>query len=419
MFLFQPLTPASEPLIGPHDIVLAASSNITASGENTTAQLTAPSGKTSGVDFQAGRIQDDENPADSVDLGIGKYGEFEYSIKAANHVANSDVYYFRIVDEFGNVLDTYTNTPQWTVQSGLSATIGLQTETDSLLAVGKQKVKTIGILTETDTAQTATRVKRATAGLLSETDSPQSLARVKRKALGIPSETDSLFTVGKVKRKATGLITETDALLTPNRAKNRALGILSETDTLFIYGRVKSKATGLLSETDSLLPFTVPGDIVLGIGLQTETDSLLPFTKFKRAGLGIQTEADSLLPFGRVKRKSIGILVETDSLLPAGKAKVKALGLLSESDSLLTALRIKRMGVGILSETDSLLGVVFDTGLILRELLLYPRSAALALDERGAEYTLPQRDWFALAERDGATELQNRSGAMNLEELEQ
>jgi hypothetical protein len=47
-------------------VVLKASSNITASGANTTAQLTAPSGKTTS-DFTAGRIQDDENPTDATD----------------------------------------------------------------------------------------------------------------------------------------------------------------------------------------------------------------------------------------------------------------------------------------------------------------------------------------------------------------
>ena len=52
-------TPRSILLLeSPPLIELAASSNITASGENTTVQLTAPAGKTT-ADFVAGRIQDD------------------------------------------------------------------------------------------------------------------------------------------------------------------------------------------------------------------------------------------------------------------------------------------------------------------------------------------------------------------------
>jgi hypothetical protein len=64
-------------------IQMKASANITASGDNTTAQLTAPNGKTTG-DFSAGRMQDDENPADAVDLAADKYTEYEWCIQLTN-----------------------------------------------------------------------------------------------------------------------------------------------------------------------------------------------------------------------------------------------------------------------------------------------------------------------------------------------
>lgn len=102
---------------------LSASANITASGENTTAQLTAPSGKTTG-DFGGGRIQDDENPGDAVDLAADEYREDEWSIEA---VAPSDgtylgaqvteTYQFRLLID-GEEIDTYTVTPEWTISSG-------------------------------------------------------------------------------------------------------------------------------------------------------------------------------------------------------------------------------------------------------------------------------------------------------------
>lgn len=94
-------------------ILLNASSNITASGENTTAQLTAPSGKTTG-DFVAGRIQDDENPADSVDIGADQYTEMEWSIIASSTAQVDDVYQFRVTNN-GTALNTYTVTPEWTI----------------------------------------------------------------------------------------------------------------------------------------------------------------------------------------------------------------------------------------------------------------------------------------------------------------
>jgi hypothetical protein len=97
-------------------IQLATSANITASGENTTAQLTSPTGKTTS-DFTAGRIQDDENPADTVDIGLDDYSEFEWCLTATANAANADVYQFRVTAN-GTALGTYTLTPQWTIGAG-------------------------------------------------------------------------------------------------------------------------------------------------------------------------------------------------------------------------------------------------------------------------------------------------------------
>lgn len=97
----------------PQAVVLTASSNISAGGTTaTTAQLTAPSGKTSGADFQAGEISDDTNPLPSLDLGSGKYTELEWCLSPQSGVvAAGETYQFRVTAA-GNPLDTYTVTPQ-------------------------------------------------------------------------------------------------------------------------------------------------------------------------------------------------------------------------------------------------------------------------------------------------------------------
>lgn len=102
-------------------ILMAASANIAASGAATTAQLTPPSGKAT-TDFVAGRIQDDENPADAVDITTDDYTEFEWCLTAVSGTAvNGDVYQFRVT-KGGVALDTYTLTPQWTIgTAGTSA----------------------------------------------------------------------------------------------------------------------------------------------------------------------------------------------------------------------------------------------------------------------------------------------------------
>jgi hypothetical protein len=109
----------------PLPIYLSPSANITASGQATTAQLTAPSGKTTSS-FTAGRMMDDENPADAVDIANNFYTEFEWCIAADSSVPQGDIYQFRITAN-GTALDTYTVTPQWTVQASTVTGTGSST----------------------------------------------------------------------------------------------------------------------------------------------------------------------------------------------------------------------------------------------------------------------------------------------------
>ncbi len=100
-------------------ILLASSANITASGENTTVQLTAPTGKSTS-DFDAGRIQDDENPSDTIDITVDDYTELEWSLTATADVESGDVYHFRVTAN-GTPFDTYSVTPAWTIPSADSS----------------------------------------------------------------------------------------------------------------------------------------------------------------------------------------------------------------------------------------------------------------------------------------------------------
>ena len=96
-------------------IILVDSGNIAAGGStSTTAQLTAPDGKSSGSDFQAGKISDDTNPMPAVDLGSGKYTELEWCLIATDAAQEDDIYEFRVTVN-GTALDTYSVTPQWTI----------------------------------------------------------------------------------------------------------------------------------------------------------------------------------------------------------------------------------------------------------------------------------------------------------------
>lgn len=101
-----------------NEIYITASANVAAGGEATTARLTPPSGKTTG-DFATGRRWDDENGADSIDIGADEYTELEWVLTTQSPAAVDDYYDFRVYAGAA-ALDTYTVTPRLTLISGSS-----------------------------------------------------------------------------------------------------------------------------------------------------------------------------------------------------------------------------------------------------------------------------------------------------------
>ena len=100
-------------------IEVALSSNI-APGV-TTAQLTAPAGKTSGADFIAGRLEEAANPTTAINPTADKYTEIEFNLRMAAGAPASTKYNLRLTAN-GTVLDTYTNTIGVTVSAGAELT---------------------------------------------------------------------------------------------------------------------------------------------------------------------------------------------------------------------------------------------------------------------------------------------------------
>jgi hypothetical protein len=98
-----------------NEVYVNTSANIAAGGEATTARLTAPSGKTTS-DFVTGRRWDDENSAtgDAIDITVDDYTEVEWLVALSSAPVNGDYYDFRVYAGSA-ALDTYTQTPRWTV----------------------------------------------------------------------------------------------------------------------------------------------------------------------------------------------------------------------------------------------------------------------------------------------------------------
>lgn len=106
----------ARPVAVDNEVYVTTSANIAAGGEATTARLTAPSGKTSGSDFEAGRRWDDENGSDAIDPAANKYSEFEWKINTSSSAGagTNDYYEFRVYNG-ATPLTVYTLTPKWTI----------------------------------------------------------------------------------------------------------------------------------------------------------------------------------------------------------------------------------------------------------------------------------------------------------------
>jgi hypothetical protein len=122
------------------EIYVAPSTYITAGGENTTAQLTAPSGKSSSTDFDAGRIWDDENDSDTVTITTDDYTELEWCLKFSSTA--SGTFQFRVTDG-GAALTTYTQTPTITAAAGVTLAIANMAVAASLDALTLTQAHTL------------------------------------------------------------------------------------------------------------------------------------------------------------------------------------------------------------------------------------------------------------------------------------
>lgn len=116
-----------------NEVYISTSSNVAAGGEDTTARLTAPSGKTTG-DFDTGRRWDDENGSDSVIVTQDEYTELEWILTTQSPATTNDYFEFRIYAG-DTAIDTYTVTPKWTVAVNTPPTVVLNSPADEATSV--------------------------------------------------------------------------------------------------------------------------------------------------------------------------------------------------------------------------------------------------------------------------------------------
>lgn len=339
------------------EMAVAASANIAANAATaTTALMSAPGGKDTG-DFDPGWISDDVNPGPSTDIDTDLYTELEWCMQATAYAGAGVVYEFRVSDN-GAALDSYTDLPEWTIESGpIEQAIGQATESDSVNALTKAKRKAIGLATETEAAQTITvdtAIEEAV-GLATETEAAHDLGASKDKAIGLNVEADSSLSLTSAKSQELVLNAETDSALATTTSKTKGCGQTTEADSAQDLGRHKAQAIGPVSETDAALAVTARK--ATGTGLAEEADQALSVSATKHKAIGLVTETETAQGITTQGSTLLGQADETNAVLGLSAKKVRALGIVSDEHSSQPLTGRKVRTLSLTAETDQSLAV--------------------------------------------------------------
>jgi hypothetical protein len=291
--------------LSPFEIVLSA--NVPTGGIATTDRLTG--GNTHG----GGRLTDDSNPDDAVDLGNNESGEWAFVLKGSGTEVLGEQYSFRLVIDPGTLLDTYTVEPKWTIE-------------EPGIAVGQ--------VIETDTANAVTVVPGLTGiavGQVIETDIAAAIVVEIALSVGQVTETDLAQIVTPVPGIATiavGQVTEIDlaqAVTVVPGATSIAVGQITEIDLAQIVTPVPGElaiVVGQVTEIDLAQPVTVvPGVTLIPVGQVIETDlaQAVGFSQGIAVPLGQASETDIAQPvtaFAGTATIVTGQVIETDLAQP-------------------------------------------------------------------------------------------------------
>lgn len=192
-------------------------------------------------------------------------------------------------------------------------------------------------------------------GLASETDSALALGRAKLKGVELASETGMALALALTKSIGVGLSAETDVALTIAHFKWSTVGVAAETDLALALQQADLEDTelpvGLASEAD--FAHALAGGKMLSVGLSVETNEALTLGRTKRRSGSLSDEMDrAYSPLDLSLYRLVGMATETDDALAVGRYRTWPMGLSTEDNEAFSLSASKVMVVGISLETD-------------------------------------------------------------------
>jgi hypothetical protein len=309
----------------PFEIVL--SDNISASGEDTTNRLT-----TTVQPFGGGRIQDDENPTDAVDLANDTSGEWAWVIRPNTAAVKDNQYSFRLVLDSGATLTTYGQEPKWTVLYG--DIVG----TSTLVFGGSADLIGYAPISGTVPLVFGVSADLKGAGVLNGSTAIAFAQAADLKGAGTLAATEPLaIGVGVADLAATGLLSGASDLALGAAADLKGAGAMSATATMTFAETADLKASGLLTGT-SPLNFSITSSDLKATGLLNGA-SAMAFDSSAFGATYNPISADSAMTFGATADlKGGGTLATTTPLVFDSTADLAAEGLLAGTSALALAI---------------------------------------------------------------------------------
>lgn len=274
-------------------VYITPSSNVTAGGEATTARLTPPSGKTT-ADFVTGRIWDNENGSDSLDVATGKYTEVAWVVKIDR---TSGFTRFRVRDGSG-ALGTYTNTPKWTISTGTTISGALEAISVTTFAavVSSNRalaaaLESIGVSTFSATVS-SNRIIAGALETLAVTTYPAALSRTVSTALELIGVSTFAALISTDRAIAGAL--ETIAVSTFAATFARAISADIEALQVTTFAAMVGSDRAIAAALESLTVTTYPAAFSRDISAATEAIALMTFAAVVSTDRLVATALESL-----------------------------------------------------------------------------------------------------------------------------
>ena len=221
--------------------------------------------------------------------------------------------------------------------SGISATIGQVTETDTSQALTSAKALEIGQNTETDAAQAMTPAKAQEIGQVTETDQAQAMTVQtsggnQTVAIGQVTETDIAQAMGRDKAPNMGLVSHTDLAQPMTVVTGQGINQVTETDQAQPMTSAKTQSINQVAETDTAQPMAANQGNTVNINQVEESDTAQPMTSAKTQSIGPVTETDAAQPMTAARLIEIGQVTETDAAQPMTFESSATLSIATETD---------------------------------------------------------------------------------------